>query len=372
MNTEHASTASDAIIRDVQVHLVSLPLSVPYRVSQKTHFEFPVLISEYWTEDGRYGFGEAVISSGYTSETIKGGFKYCSEIAPQLIGRNLRDAESHVIGHLAEHSHAVSTILCALGMAGEDPMLAIDEDCRIPLLAPCEAKVFEDIPAEVDDLYARGFRTLKVKVGFDVNADLDRIDALRRAADGRLEFRLDANRGFSRADGCNFGAHLPDDGSVVLFEQPCGTHDWDDNAAVAAVSKVPVMLDESIYGLDDIDRAGTIVGVGFVKLKLKKMGSLTRLRDALIHIRENGMEPVLGDGVASEIVCWMESCVARSTIRNAGEMNGFLKLTSRLFQEPLPFEDGHIVLRKGYRPELDRKALAANDAQTVRFSPSFA
>jgi hypothetical protein len=34
------------------------------------------------------------------------------------------------------------------------------------------------------------------------------------------------------------------------------------------------------------------------------------------------MEPVLGDGL-SEIGCWMEACVARTTIHNAGEFNGF-------------------------------------------------
>ena len=41
------------------------------------------------------------------------------------------------------------------------------------------------------------------------------------------------------------------------------------------------------------------------------------------------MEPVLGNGVASEIGCWMEACVARSTIANAGEMNGFLQAARR-------------------------------------------
>ena len=53
-----------------------------------------------------------------------------------------------------------------------------------------------------------------------------------------------------------------------------------------------------------------------------KLGSLAALARGLERIRELGMEPVLGNGVATEIGCWMEACVARSHIRNAGEMNG--------------------------------------------------
>ena len=89
------------------------------------------------------------------------------------------------------------------------------------------------------------------------------------------------------------------------------------------------MLDESIYGPADIERAARLSGVGLIKLKLKKTGSLERLKRGLERIRELGMEPVLGDGVAADIGCWMEACVARDTIRNAGELNGFLKPKAR-------------------------------------------
>ena len=67
-------------------------------------------------------------------------------------------------------------------------------------------------------------------------------------------------------------------------------------------------------------------GVGFVKLKLKKLGGISRLIEGLERIRALGMEPVLGDGTATDIGDWLEACVARDTIRNAGEMNGYLKL----------------------------------------------
>jgi L-alanine-DL-glutamate epimerase-like enolase superfamily enzyme len=120
------------------------------------------------------------------------------------------------------------------------------------------------------------------------------------------------------------------------------------------------MLDESIYGMADIERAAALEGVGLIKLKLKKLGSLERLKRGLERIRELGMEPVLGDGVAAEIGCWMEACVARSTIRNAGEMNGFLKPKARLFSAPLRFADGALQLDAGFTPEIDRDALGAH------------
>jgi L-alanine-DL-glutamate epimerase-like enolase superfamily enzyme len=127
------------------------------------------------------------------------------------------------------------------------------------------------------------------------------------------------------------------------------------------------MLDESIYGIADIERAAKIPGVGFVKVKLKKMGSVTMLAQALQRIGELGLAAVLGDGVSIEIGCWMEACVAARTIRNAGEMNGFLKVKERLFTNPLDFQNGAVVLPAEYWPRIDRRALAAHTRAVREF-----
>ena len=220
---------------------------------------------------------------------------------------------------------------------------------------------------EIEALLARGFRTLKVKVGFDAHADLARVRRIQTLLDGRAEIRLDANRGFTREDGCRFAAAL-DPRSIQLFEQPCASGDWDANAAVARVSTVPVMMDESVYGFEGIDRAAGMAGVGFVKLKLKKLASIDRLREGLERIRAAGLVPVMGDGVATDICCWLEACVARVTLDNAGEMNGHLKLAEPLFAEPLPFVDGAIVLEPGYRPRPDPDRLERMTTAKERFS----
>ena len=52
----------------------------------------------------------------------------------------------------------------------------------------------------------------------------------------------------------------------------------------------------------------------------------------------------------------------------AGEGNGFLKSNVGLFAEPLPFERGDIILRKGFWPEIDREALNAHSLETEKFS----
>jgi hypothetical protein len=73
------------------------------------------------------------------------------------------------------------------------------------------------------------------------------------------------------------------------------------------------------------------------------------------------MEPVLGDGVAADIGCWMEACVARlgtdGGITNAGEFNGFLKTRATLLKNPMTFESGALRLAAGYSPRVDRDTL---------------
>jgi L-alanine-DL-glutamate epimerase-like enolase superfamily enzyme len=183
---------------------------------------------------------------------------------------------------------------------------------------------------------------------------------------GRATLRLDANRAYSRDAGERFAASLDPDG-IELFEQPCDDRDWDANAAVARVSTVPLMLDEPICALADIDRAAEIKGVGYCKLKLKRFGSLSRLKEGLARVEANGLKAVLGDGLGSEIHNWLEAAVARTTITNAGEFNGFLKPKERLLSPPLPFEAGTLILPKAYWPALDRAAVERFTVETRCF-----
>ena len=347
---------------------VRIPLVTPYKISQKTFNHFDPYIVEITDSDSRVGFGEGHICPGYSFETMEDGWKYCREWCEKIVGMSVDDAHTAIMTTTIEHPTASSAILGALEMLSAHKLLSIDEDTRIPLLDPIHEMNLEKIPAEIDELVEKGFKTLKVKVGFDVDDDLKRVAVIQQSISGRgVQIRLDANRNFDANQGSRFGAAL-DPENIMLFEQPCGSEDWDSNAAVAKVSTVPVMMDESIYVREDIDKSAAIEGVGFVKLKLKKFPSMDLLKEGLDHIRALGLTPVLGDGTSTDIQCWMEACVARGTIDNAGENNGFLKLTHSVFEEQLPFDNGDIVMPKGYMPKLNQGVIDAHLIKSENFS----
>ena len=354
-------------IHAVTVRVARIPLRTPYRLSDTVFHHFEPIVVEIWDGDGRYGFGEAIISEGYSHETLEGGLRWCRDAASRLVGTSVGEARALLEPGTADYPGAASTLLSALDVLEGHPLLDVPETTRVPLLDPVHSHESAALADEIEALIAGGFRTLKVKVGFDTDADLERVTRIQTLIDGRAEVRLDANRGFTRTDGCRFAAAL-DPRGIQLFEQPCASDDWDANAAVARVSTVPVMMDESVYGFEDIDRAAAMEGVGFVKLKLKKLASVDRLREGLERIRAAGLVPVMGDGVATDICCWLEACVARVTLDNAGEMNGHLKLVEPLLAEPLPFADGAIVLEPGYRPRPDRERLERMTTAKERFS----
>ena len=351
----------------IELYRLRVPLTVPYKVSKRTFHAFAPLVAMVRTRDGRVGWGEASISPGYGSETPDGGWELLKTWSERLTGQTLSAARDVLAPEATTNPHAASVLLSAIEMIEGSPLLTVHEDAQVPLLVPVNAMQPDRVADEVEGYVADGFQTLKVKVGFDVDADLIRVAAIQRALTGRATIRLDANQAFNVEQGRRFAAALDPNG-IELFEQPCDKADWAANAAVAAVSTVPVMLDESIYGVDEIERAAKVPGVGFVKLKLKKLGSLARLEPALQRIRTLGMQPVLGDGTATDISCWMEAGVARTTIRNAGENNGFLKLTHQLFVEPLPFEHGAIRLPKGWWPAVDEARVRQLATETQRYA----
>ncbi len=354
------------MIRELSLHRLALPLKVPYKLAFGPVEGFDTILATVRCDAGE-GVGEATVLFGYTDETIDGAWARARAFAPRLPGLAPEAAKALAESELADAPFTRTAFVSAIEMAEGHPLLAIEAPVAVPLLVGLEATDEAGIAREIDAALGSGFGTLKIKVGFDADEDLARVHLIQRLNAGRLRLRIDGNQGYGRDDALRFARALSPDG-IELLEQPCAAADWDSAAAVAKIGTVPLMLDESIYGEADIERAAR-VGAAFVKLKLMKFGSLTRLAAGLDRIRALGMGAVLGNGTAGDIGCWHEACVARRHVTTAGEMNGFRRPKQSLAENPMTVERGAIRLAPGAL-RLDSARVRASAVEQLEFGAS--
>lgn len=346
----------------IDAWLLALPLARPYRLAFGPVDRFDTLMVRVQTQDGATGWGEATLLTGYTDETIGDTWARTLDLLATL-DRPGPDPDARLEALLrpldATHPFLTTAFRTAVEMAAGSPLLTTPAPARVPLLGLLQGDDAAQLAGEVEALLAAGYTTLKLKVGFDAALDARKVADAQHAVAGRAALRLDANQGYRPADACRFVAAIDPQG-IELFEQPCTAGDWGAHLQVAAVARergLPLMLDESIYSMREIERAAELDAAAFIKLKLMKFNSLARLDAALVRVEALGLRAVLGNGVANELGCWMEACIAARRLGNAGEMNGFLKPRERLFAQPLAFRAGAIELPTT-APQIDTDRLA--------------
>lgn len=332
-----------------------LPLTVPYRLAfgEQTHFDV-LLVGAL--SNGAVGWGEATILPGYTDETIEQGWSLAKDLTDRC--KTTHELASACNKMLDSAPFTATAFLTALDWLAGNPILR--RSGRFELLGTVNGKAeYRDkLEQEVETLLERGYKTLKVKIGWEPEADLKQVNVVREIVNRRAKLRIDGNQGYTREQAIHFLSRLePED--IELVEQPCAAEDWNSAAAIAGVSKVPLMLDESIYSLSDIDRAADLKCADYIKLKLMKLGRLNTLENGLRQISDRGMKAVLGNGVATDLGCWMELCVALGNVKTAGEMNGFLKTPVQLLKPALKCAGASVIL-DGNIPEIDLEAVRQN------------
>lgn len=350
-------------IEKITIRLLRVPLTRPYRLAFGDLHAFDTLLVEVTDADGRSGFGEATLLTGYSDETVEGAWSLAREWAEGGRERTVAGWATWLEAAGSTAPFVATAFLTALEMLSASPLLDFEEPARVPLLALLNGIDEPAIADEFEAILATGFATVKVKVGLAGVDDAARVRAIQRVVAGRARIRIDANQAFGAEAAAAFLRDL-DPQDIELFEQPCAADDWAAHAVAARAARVPLMLDESIFTLADIDRAADEKLAAFVKVKLVKFCSVSKLAEAVEHIRRRGLEPVLGNGVACDVGCWMEACVAARHIDNAGEMNGYLKPRRSLLTEPPRFQAGAMWLPAHYQPTLDREAVAAATLQT--------
>lgn len=339
-------------LEKLTLYRLCVPLWTPYRLAFGPVENFDTIIVEAVDAQGNAGVGEATVLTGYTDETIDESWRVARQFAAELIHHDREGARPAIIQLGTKFPFTATAFGTALEMLAGSELLQLPGAAAVPLVGLLQARNEDAMRTEFQQLLDAGYRTLKVKVGFDVARDSEMLKSVQRVVQGRARIRVDANQGYSAEQGMAFARAL-DPAGIELFEQPCAAGDWEAHLAVARVSPVPMMLDESIYGLADIEKAAALKAAAYIKVKLMKLVTLDALVQAIGRIKALGMQAVLGNGVACDPGCWMEACIAARHIDNAGEMNGFLKARAPLLRERLVFRDGAIVLDPGYRAGLD-------------------
>jgi L-alanine-DL-glutamate epimerase-like enolase superfamily enzyme len=190
---------------------------------------------------------------------------------------------------------------------------------------------------------AAAYPILKIKLGSD--DDVARLAAVRSARpDARL--RVDANAGWSADDAVTRIRALARF-DLELVEQPTARDDIAGMGRVQAQTELPIVADESVRTLADVE-ALAAAGVQGINLKLMKVGGLAPALRILRRARDLGLKVMLG--------CMIESSLGVTAAAHLMGFADWVDLDAPLLVNDDPFDGvrftagGVIGLPPGNRP----------------------
>ena len=285
-----ARTAPTTIVR-LEAEPLDIPLHEPFAIATGRVTSARNVLVRVTLADGSEGLGEAAPfppSGGETQETALAAVR---GMAP-LIERCDAAAWRAVAGRLVasfEHQESARAgveiaVLDALTRSWGVPLYRffggaqsrVETDITIPIAATGHM-------ANLAKRYAaQGANTLKLKVGTNLDDDLDHVLAVAQAVPD-CDLILDGNQGYTPLDAIDLIESLADeDVYPVLFEQPVHRHDLEGLRFVTERAGVPVAADESVHTASDALRVVRMGAANVVNIKLMKSGIVEALDIAAV------------------------------------------------------------------------------------------
>ncbi len=270
---------SATTITDVRVEPLDLPLYEPFVIATGRFDAANNVLIRVTLADGTVGLGEAspsLSSGGETASTVLAAAREMAPLVEETDVARWRVTAELLNAQFAAHSCAragiETSLLDALARHAGVPLWqwfggaesSVVTDLTVPIVAPEHAR---DLAAGIA---RRGFHTIKVKAGGDLEADEARVLAIHEGAP-RCRILLDGNQSFSAPSALRFLERLARHGIVpVLFEQPAHRDDWAGMAALTARSPVPICADECVHTPADALRVVAERAAHAINIKLMK------------------------------------------------------------------------------------------------------
>jgi o-succinylbenzoate synthase len=333
-----------------------IPFRQPFATAHGTQTQRQGFLLQLYTDAGLVGLGEAAPVPGSAARAWPDAATLLAAMASLLPGRRLSEVVDALEPVSQSHPAAVAAVHCGLDTAVCD-VLAQAADVPLGLWLAREAAETVPVNATValPDVAsaakaaararASGFPCVKLKVGMAgvVEAERERVAAVRKAVGERVKLRLDANGAWNVGEAISrMRALEPYD--IELVEQPVACGDVEALRRVRAATDTPVAADEEIDSVAAADRVLRAGAAQVLVIKPMVVGGLRPARNIIERARARRVSCIVttsldtGVGIAAALhLAATLPCPAPA----CGLATGAL-LTTDLLTTPLTIERGRM------------------------------
>jgi len=373
-------------ITQATIFPLAIPLIEPIKMAKELIMDAKTVLICLTDNKGRQGWGEASaapLMTGETLDSLLASVKYLVEKAramewndPALFAKACNgilygnpSAKSCLQMALLDlytqkNSIALWKYLRTLGTATN-----LSEITEIPLLRMLGGTLEKEV-ADAKFFRAAGFRHWKIKIGsLSLEEDLHRIQALSDLLKGDV-ISVDANGAMSLEDAVRFCTSAQASKlsfAEQLIHADCATEDF---SMLKQRSSIPIGLDESIQGSDEIAEFTQANALDGASLKLIKTGGVLEAWNCAQMLRRNNLQLNLACKVAETSLSGAATAAVGFAIGDVpwgfSMSNQYLRFD--ICDRPLTAQHGHLDLAQlnevgvGITPNLDRvkDAIAQN------------
>jgi len=274
---------SDILITKIEIYKMNLELVKPYTIAAGTIKSSEQVFIKIYTNKDIYGVGESSPVTVIQGETQETSVSMAKLFAKVLINKNPLE-----IARRLQEINAVSpwhnSIKSAFDMALYD---LASKNAGMPLylfLGGSNDKkiksfgtVFIDTPEYKADtalmLVKKGLDIIKVKLGKNIAADIERIRSIRNKIGRDIPIFIDANQGYNEVDALRVLRAI-EIYNVQSAEQPLLKDNIEGMARLNSNSPIPIMADESLFDHRDALRLVRYNACSSINIKLAKSGGI--------------------------------------------------------------------------------------------------
>lgn len=330
-------------------------------------------------ENGATGFGEGSPLPHFSGERAREMLRVVEDVfAPQLIGLDPFNIERavHTLEKTLPHHHAskaalINALFDLQGKLIRRPahtfLGGLYRD-RIPVAGAVGIEDEVQVLERVRTLWEQGIKTVKFKVGRELERDIRIIHRLRECFPADLEIRADANAGFTFSEAKRF-LRAVEACRLQYFEQPLRAHDLSGLARLRELG-TPIAVDESLFGLEDALVLVRAEAADVFIIKLIKLGGLHQARKVVAVAEAAGVSCVVVSPYETSLGAAANLHLAAGSIAfpYAAELGTGVSTVQLDGSDTLDFEMGDVAVptKPGVGIELPSHLFLSNDQRHDR------